>query len=230
MSLTEERRHSEKAPFVERRSTAPAAAIVPSWLAALVLVLLLAVFAVGGYLVRARNDSIRAGEPGAISVGLAQKRMEASPEDPTSRLQLGFEYQKAGRYEEALREYERVLESSPRNTAALYNKAMLLKQQGDVPEAEKIFWDVLEIEPTHAMAAKALGEVYADKGQYKSLLIAVKPAIKANPAMADLHYLAAIAYENLDQRPEAAAEYQAALRYNPDLADARTGLARLGVE
>lgn len=229
--MTQERRQSKEAvPFVERRKDAAQAAYVPTWLALLVLVLLLGVFAAGGYLLRARTDGVVAEKPGAISIGLAEEKMQATPEDPTTRLQLGFEYQKAGRYEEAMREYERVLETSPRNTAALYNKAVLLRQQGDVPEAEKLFWDVLEIEPAHSMAAKALGEIYADKGQYKSLLVAVKPALKVNPSMADLHYLAAVAYENLDSRSQAAEEYRSALRYNPSLSDARKGLQRLGVE
>ncbi len=201
--------------------------MVPAWLAALVLILLLAVFGVGGFLLR--GTSARGERPTTgTKIQLLERDVERDPADSDSRLALGFAYQTEGRYQEALAQYERVLQEQPRDTAALYNKATILMQLDKAKEAEEVYWEVLETSPTHVLAAKSLGEYYAAKGQYRSLLVAVRPAAEAKPTMADLQYLVGTAYEKLGQPASAIVHYRQALAYVPDMREAREGLKRLG--
>lgn len=199
--------------------------LVPAWLAGLVLVLLLAVFGVGGFLLRGYLE--RGATPASAKTRTLEREVRQNPSSKEAHLALGFAYQTERRYKDAIKEYDIVLKEEPRNTAALYNKGNVLMQTGSRKEAENAFWKVLEISPTHVLAAEALGEYYASRHQYKSLLIAVKPAAEAEPTMADLQYLMGLAYENLGQRAKAVDRYRAALSYAPDLEDARQGLARV---
>ncbi|MDH4140313.1 MAG: tetratricopeptide repeat protein [Coriobacteriia bacterium] len=204
--------------------------LVPVWLAAVVLVLLLAVMAVGGYIVGGVIGADTPETPEEFEIRRAQAEVEADPYNSQKVLELGWAYQQAGRYDEALVEYDRVIADSPLNTAAHYNKGVILLAKGDTEGAEEALWDVLEIEPAHVLAAKALGEHYAERGEYRSLLVAVRPAAEENESAADLQFLVGLAYENTGHADWAQVRYELALEYYPDMEKAKEGLRRLGVE
>lgn len=156
--------------------------------------------------------------------------VERNPNDMAARLQLGFAYQAAGDNEQALAEYDAVLKQEPRNTAAIYNRAVVLRESGEDKLAEEAFWDVLEIEPEHVGAAAQLGRYYASRNEYRSVLAAVRPVVGVHPESAELQYLTGLAYENLGERSWAIARYRLALKASGDMVEARQGLQRLGVE
>jgi tetratricopeptide (TPR) repeat protein len=204
--------------------------LVPTWLAVTILVLLLALALTAGYVIREQFFSDRAQSTAELDIAEWEEAVDRDPSDLQARLSLGFAYQQVERYDDALEQYDFVLQADPQDTAARYNTGVIYLETLRLTEAEEVLWDVLELEPTHALAAKQLGQYYAGLEQYRSLLAAVEPAAEARPEMADLQYLMGLAYENLGQ-PEAAIErYRAALTYAPDYPEASEGLRRLGVE
>ena len=218
-----------EAPAVTSPDSSGDDRLVPVWLAILVLALLIALAVLGGFLIREWTS----GPPAESAVDLEIERWEevvrTEPGAPENHLRLGFAYQQAERWEDALEQYDLVLGSDPTDTAALYNKGVVYLETMRLSRAEETLWDVLELEPTHALAAKRLGEYYASLEQYRSLIEAVRPAAEARPEMADLQYLMGLAQENLGQDGEARTHYETALEYAPDMTEAREGLARLGV-
>ncbi|MHB8050972.1 MAG: tetratricopeptide repeat protein [Coriobacteriia bacterium] len=202
--------------------------LVPAWLAILVLVLLLAVAAVGGYLIRGLlvDDTPRA--PAEMAIEELTEQVEQDPNDPEALLGLAYARQQAGDLEGALAGYDRVLELDPGNPGALYNKGTALFSLGRGEEAEVVLWDVLEATPDHVLAAKTLGEYYIGQKHYKSALTALEPVAKARPEFADLQYLSGYSCEQLGIRDTAISYYRGALEYVPDHAEALEGLARLG--
>jgi tetratricopeptide (TPR) repeat protein len=205
--------------------------LIPLWLAALVLILLLAVMGVGGYII---GIQITGGPPPSTEEEFEIQRWEDAvaqdPSDMTAVLSLGYAHQQAGNYDEALAEYERVLAEYPTETAALYNTGIIYLETGQDDEAEVVLWDVLELDEGHVLAAKALGELYAEQREYRSLVEAVRPVVEQNESAADLQYLMGFAYENLGRADWAEARYRLALKYFPDMKEAKEGLERLGVE
>ena len=203
--------------------------LVPTWLAALVLVLLLGVAVVAGYLIRGLfvDDT----PPAAAEMAIEEwtEQVEADPDDPESQLGLAYALQQDGDLEGALAGYDHVLELDPGNQGALFNKGSVLLALGRGKEAEVVLWDVLEVAPDHVLAAKALGEYYIGQKHYKSALTALEPVAKARPEFADLQYLSGYACEQLGIRDTAIAYYQGALKFVPDHVEARAGLERLGV-
>lgn len=204
--------------------------LIPMWLAVLVLVLLLAVMGVGGYVIR----GVVAGDRRALSLQEAEvekwrEKVREAPQDAAAHLGLGYAYQNAGRYDKALDEYATVLRFDPRDTAALYNRGVVYAKLDAGARAEEAFWDVLAVEPGHVLAAKALGEYYTGKKQYRSAVKAVRPAAEAHPEMADLQYLLGLSYEQLGNTRWAIARYKLALKYAPDMQPALEALQRLAV-
>lgn len=202
--------------------------LLPGWLALLVLVLLLAIAGLGGYLIRGAMTDETIETPTELTVQEKEQQAESNPDDPEAILALGYAYQQEARYNEALELYAQVLELDSGNTGALYNKGVVLTLLGKPKEAEVAYWDVLEVAPDHALAAKALGQYYVDKKQYKSALTALEPVIAAQPQYADLQYLAGFSCEQLGIDDTAITYYRGALTYNPDYREAKDGLERLG--
>jgi tetratricopeptide (TPR) repeat protein len=202
---------------------------VPTWLAILVLVLLLLVVLAAGFVIRGLlTRDQRVTSPQEIEIRTWTGRVAVNPNDPAAHLGLGYAYQTDGRYDKALEQYEIVLKANPRDTAALYNRGNVYFKIGVDDRAEKSMWAVLDVDPTHPLAAKALGDYYAGKNEFKSLIVAVKPAAEAHPELADLQYLLGLANEKLGDNAAAARYYQLAIRYAPDLVKAREGLKRVG--
>lgn len=216
-------------PVSAERPGADEANFVPAWLAALVAVLILAVVAAGGFVAR----GVMAGKPSAksvtdLAVGRWESEVKANPKDMQARLQLGYAYQTASRFDKAVDQYKVVLEKEPSNTGALYNLGVVYLRLGVDDKAEQAFWGVLSVTPDHVLAAKALGDVYVERGQYRSLLKTVRPVVAAHPEVADLQYMTGLAYEHLGHPAWAKARYKLALKYSPDYTKAREGLTRLG--
>ncbi|PKL74154.1 MAG: hypothetical protein CVV27_21955 [Candidatus Melainabacteria bacterium HGW-Melainabacteria-1] len=202
--------------------------LVPGWLALLVLLLLLAVTALGGYVLRGvlTNDAT------VTRTGLAVTEMEsaskANPDDADSHLNLGYAYQQDGQFDQAIAEYDKVLSLDPENLAALYNKGAVQLEIGQAKSAEKTFWEVLKIAPDHALAAKSLGDLYIQQKHYKSALVAVDPVLEVRADLADLQYISGVANERLGNKDTAIERYKAAAKF--DLAEAQEALSRLGVK
>ena len=203
--------------------------LVPAWLAILVLALLLAVAAVGGFLIRGLLTDDAPPTRTEMEIEELTEQVEQDPNDPEALLGLAYAQQQDGDLEGALAGYDRVLELDPGNPGALYNKGTALLALDRGKEAEEVLWDVLETAPDHVLAAKALGEYYIGQGHYKSALTALEPVAKARPEFADLQYLSGYACEQLGLFEIAVTYYQGALTYVPDHVEAREGLARLGV-
>lgn len=204
-----------------------AAVTVPVWLVGVVTSLLVAVLVVAGVLVYVVTAASAVAQGGSVAIRqLEQQVAEGGGTDEI--LRLGIAYQSAGRLDDALQSFRRVLLSDPGNVSAKYHAGMVLLEQGDKKQAEEVLWEVLEARHGDAMAAKALGEMYAEDGHFRSLLFAVEPAVREHPEMADLQFLVGLAYDELGRPSDAAVAYQLALKYDPNLVDARNSLERLG--
>jgi tetratricopeptide (TPR) repeat protein len=201
---------------------------VPGWMALLVALLLIGVLAVGALVVRRVVEERAATDPAVVAIARYQDQVASNPADMGARLNLAYAYQQAERYDEAVKQYDRVLQTQPGDLAALYNEGVIAAARGDKAAAARWWKKVLGVDPTHVLAAKALGEQLASGGDYRGVLVVVGPAVEANPQMADLDYLMGLAYEKLGDRAKARERYRIALAYSPDLQEARTALDRLG--
>jgi tetratricopeptide (TPR) repeat protein len=201
----------------------------PRLLVFCVLVLAAAVLIVGAvdiFKLIARNSTPTTGPD--LRLRFLEGVVRHQPEEYESRRELAFAYQQAGREREALREYGRVLKARPNDLASLYNTGLIHLGSSRRGKGEKALLRVLELAPTHSLAAKALGDQYAEAGDYRRVLAVVVPAMDAHPELADLQYLAGLAYEKTGQRSRAQSSYHRAVLLMPDMKAAERGLKRVG--
>jgi tetratricopeptide (TPR) repeat protein len=213
--------HSDEGPSHEDAA--------PRWLAATVLALLAGVLILSGlvaYRFLGRSlDAAQGQDPRISSLAVA---VRADPADVDARRQLAFSYQRAGQFGDAVREYKKVLSEKPDDLASLYNMGVIYLDTGKERDGEELLLQVMDLAPTHVLAAKALGDYYSGSGQYARVVQVVVPAVEARPELADLQYLAGLGYEKTGHEVQAVERYRKALHYVPDMVEATEALERLG--
>jgi tetratricopeptide (TPR) repeat protein len=209
--------------------SASSAERAPLGLIVISVVLLVALLGTVSYVAYSMATQPRYDSPGQAEIDARRAAVREAPRDLAALLELAYAYQRAGRYDDALSAYDDVLDMVPIETAALYNKGVILLELGDEDAAEEALLAALAVNDGHVLSAKALGELYARQERYEAVLDVVLPALERSPSAADLHYLAGLAHENLGDADQAERRYRLALEYYPDLREAREALERLGV-
>lgn len=83
--------------------------------------------------------------------------VEKSPEKDRGYINLGREYAIAGLFDEAEREFKKVLSLRPGYATMYYNLGVVYEEKGLVDKAMAAYAEALRLEPNHKKAAEALG-------------------------------------------------------------------------
>lgn len=112
---------------------------------------------------------------------------------------------------------------------AAYRAAERL-EDSDPAAAEAAYRRVLAAAPAHAHALLNLGFLYCEAGRFQEAADLYRGGALACPDDPLVHYNRGVALQALQHPDEALASYEAALRLQPDLADAHQNAALLYVE
>lgn len=108
------------------------------------------------------------------------------------------------------------------------NEAMYLAVQslraGDLEQAERIFKEILKIQPDNADALQLLGVIFYQNGSYNAAMEYMEKALLYAPANADVHNNLGIILQSKGQFDESIACYQKALQLRPGFFQAQFNL------
>ena len=104
--------------------------------------------------------------------------------------------------------------------ATLTQQAIALHQQGNFPEAQVIYEQVLLMQPNHFDALQLLGVLFVQVKKYSQSVEFLSKALEINPNHAGAYSNRGIALKELKRFDEALASYNQALKINPDYAEA----------
>jgi tetratricopeptide (TPR) repeat protein len=206
--------------------------VVPRWMAAVVIVLIVAIVGVGGLLVYgvfAEKDPLpmNAVERDII---LYRDKVAKNPRDSQAHGSLAQAYLAAKRYPEALAEADRLIQLQPKNLGGFYLKGLALRLTGDYAGALKAYDAVLALVPTEAEALYQKSLVMKARGDLDGARKLLEAAVAASPMASDFRVELGAVYESKGQNDKAIEQYQEALKYVPDYAPALEALSRLGVK
>jgi tetratricopeptide (TPR) repeat protein len=106
----------------------------------------------------------------------------------------------------------------------MLNTAVRHHQQGELPEAERIYRRILAIDARHAGALHMLGTLAHQVGRQDIAAQLIRSAISIDPAQASYYSNLGTVLQAMGRLDEAAAAYEQALDRNPRLAEARMNL------
>ena len=129
--------------------------------------------------------------------------------------------------------FQKALEIQPENPLASNNLAyVMLQQGGNVDVALAMAQTARRGMPDSSNAADTLGWAYFQKGVYQSAIQMFQESLRLNEKRgaaddATVRYHLALAYEKVNQAPQACQQLERALKINPNNPDARKALAGL---
>jgi tetratricopeptide (TPR) repeat protein len=134
---------------------------------------------------------------------------------------------------QAREKYEAALRYKPDNFDALNNLGVVLKDLGEVREAERRYRQVVELEPQHANTWLNLGELLVEQNRLDEALTAFRKAAFYAHGQSDKHqYLELISVIKIGNThvkrgdlPKARKAYERALQLDPGSTNARANLA-----
>jgi hypothetical protein len=101
------------------------------------------------------------------SVECFKQVLELDPEHINAQLQLGLQYMKLYRYEEAAEHLDTTLKKFPSSVTTLKSKALCAKYLGQTSQAIMYFKEVQKIAPDDKLCTLRLSELYRATGQFK---------------------------------------------------------------
>ena len=137
---------------------------------------------------------------------------------------LGIEYERAGRWNQALSHYRMALryrQDDPRFHLA-FGRAQ--EQGGDLDQALASYRKALSLDPGSLEGHAGLAGAYALKGAVSEAIREYREALRINPEAAEVHNNVGVLLARQGRLPEAIAAYQEAIRLNPNLAEAYNNL------
>ncbi|MCC5936645.1 MAG: tetratricopeptide repeat protein [Lunatimonas sp.] len=118
-------------------------------------------------------------------------------------------------YEEAIRAYEKFLETKPKNVKALYNRGRAYEEVGDLEQAEASFKRALEVDTKNTQIMLSLSNLYHKRKSYELSLMYADNAVAVSGAPSTAYFMKGRAMHQLGNVNEALREYNAAIKMSP---------------
>ncbi|WP_269606536.1 tetratricopeptide repeat protein [Prochlorococcus marinus] len=152
-----------------------------------------------------------------------------TPSKPSSEriIKQAIDFHLKGNINEAVKSYQYCINQGFITDSVFSNYAMILKDQGQLEEAEILTIKAIKINPDIANHHLLLGSILQDQGKSKEAEIATKKAIAIEPNFANAHYNLGTIFKDLGNLKEAELSIRKAIEIDPDLINAYSFLGKI---
>ena len=159
------------------------------------------------------------------SYTLCSKTLSTSPNCVRAINNLGIEYYKRKKYEQAKSLYQRALTIQPTYEKAYYNLGNVYRVEQDFARALAMYQKTAQLNPKNYRNHNNLGNAYAMQGLYQQAIKAYQRALKDKPRYAEAYNNLGNVYRSLGQPDRAVIHYQKAIQLESFYKDAYHNLA-----
>lgn len=196
------------------------------WFTTIILVLIIAL-AVLGILTAKKYFETQPTSLADVNIKEAADYVKSNPDNIPGRLALAYSYQTAERYDEAMEQYQEVLNVDAANQAAMYNMGEIERLNKKYKEAEDRLTKLLEKYEYHVLGSISLARVYIDTQRYDKAVEIMDQMIKVSPRIVDFNLVKGEALEKKGDKAKATEAFKQVLKYDPDNVDAKQAIEKL---
>ncbi|WP_269604208.1 tetratricopeptide repeat protein [Prochlorococcus marinus] len=149
-----------------------------------------------------------------------------TPSKPSKEqiINQAFKFHSQGNILEATKYYEYFINQGFKDHVTFANYGLLLKDLGNLKDAELLQRKAIELNPNYADAHSNLGGILKDLDELKEAEVSTRKAIELKPDFADAHSNLGGILKDLDKLKEAEVSTRKAIELKPDFADAHSNL------
>ncbi len=126
--------------------------------------------------------------------GIAFASEDVVTEAEKQHVEKATDYGLKGRFQEAIAEYQKAIETNPRSEIAYLGLSGIYNVLKEYPKAESYCKKALEIDPDFAEAHAALGGIYIGSGQYQQAVFSCNKALEISPDNPEVYLIRGSAY------------------------------------
>jgi len=139
----------------------------------------------------------------------------------------GMIFDKQGKFNEAIKEYEKALQMNPNSVGAHQQLGSLLYRLRQVDRAIAHYMIVIRFQPDSASAHYNLGLALVDEGQVEKAIEHYRHALRIKPNFAEVYNNLGVALFQIGTPQAAIASFKEALRVRPGYVQAKNNLDRV---
>jgi tetratricopeptide (TPR) repeat protein len=124
----------------------------------------------------------------ALAVRDYQRLLQAQPNSPDLRANLGAALVHLGRFDEAIANYKTALKLDSGNTAIQTNLGLAFLKKGDFGSAAGHFEELYKVDPHNTKIATLLAQSDLQLGRYQQVIVLLSPVEQAQPDNLDVVY------------------------------------------
>ncbi len=151
--------------------------------------------------------------------------LEMYPDYVGAQNNLGWTYQRAGKYDEALAAYDEALRIDPQFVLPLNNIITIYLNMREYDKVIETAWRLVDIDSTYAMGYLSLGRAYNGKGMFDESIKYLENAVRLESNNAWIYFHLGRAYTGNDLYDKAISALQRSVEIYPQNAWALTSLA-----
>ncbi|HUO06717.1 MAG TPA: tetratricopeptide repeat protein [Phycisphaerae bacterium] len=164
------------------------------------------------------------------AISAYRRALEIVPEDVEILNAIGYDCNRAGKFDEAIRYFEKVESIDPTFESSYCNRIISYAEKGDHEKAEEMFFMARQYKDRCPLCYYNVGHSLFARGQYDRALWCWQQVTEIEPEHPQVHARIADAYWAKGQLPEARKHFIEELRSNPGDIDIMLDLGELLVE
>jgi Tfp pilus assembly protein PilF len=158
-----------------------------------------------------------------------QAEVNAAPDDPLARANLGVTYMDKGDTEAGIRELKAAVDLAPSGYTYMTQLGLAYVKAGDATSALEMFKRAIELYPKGEKYSVSfqIANVYWEQGDLAAAKDYIQQSLADNNGIWNAHYLLGQILEKEGDPVKARQEYQEAAKYNPTDAELQQALQRV---